>query len=433
MHHIPQSSPVTWARGEPQACYRNWRSALAAGTDALLAVDFELEQYWLADSEPVSLTALYCVSAGGLQVAVTDRVLAVGEYQALEQFDLWVEQNQLVRATPGAPLALAPAYIAKPWGREIWYTGVERRGVCAFATSGGRTPIPWLQAVLPENAAGAAGEPLVLLKILDPVPQSVTGDLYFELHETKREVYVVTHVDESAWPDGTGYIRYGFDPEQVAAAGSEQDFRGKYLVAVEAYEQVRRMLDALPAGVSASSQQRGLERQLRQAMNSFTHMRPLRSGDVVVVPPLLPHALQRGVRVIEFQTPVYERKILSFAQQVLTQDHWDTREALAQARLCSPPEAPFACLRQESGVRVERIVDFPDFEVRRIRLEGGASLDLEPVEDYALAMVIEGELALAVGTYRAEQALLLPRGYQGEIAAAHPAQPLVLLLATPRR
>jgi hypothetical protein len=418
--------------GEPLDCYRRWRSALAAGADALLLVDFELEQYWLPEAPPLPLTALYCVSTGPLQVAVTDQTLTAGAYSPLEQFDSWTQQCQLARATPVAPLELLPIHIAKPWGREIWYTGVEQRGVSDFASPGGRTPIPWLQAVLPDDAAGAAGQPLVLLKILDPAPQSITGDLYFELHETKREVYVVTKVDESAWPDGIGYIRYGFDPVQVAAAVCEQEFRSAYLAAVEAYETVRRALDELPEGEPASRLQRELEQQLREAMNSFTHMRPLRAGGVVVVPPLLPHALQHGVRTIEFQTPVYERKILSFAQQVLTQDHWDTREAMAQALLCAPHEAPFECLRQESGIRVERIVDFPDFEVRRIRLEGGAALELESVADYALVMVIEGELALPGGTYRAEQALLLPRGYQDRLTPVNPAQPLVLLLALPR-
>jgi len=398
-----------------------------------LLVDFELEQYWLSSAPPLPLAALYCLSGGRLQVAVTDQPLTAGEYSPAQQFDIWAQQYQLVRATPAAPLELLPTHIAKPWGREIWFTGVERRGVCDFASPGGRTPIPWLQAVLPEDAIGAAGEPLVLLKILDPVPRPVTGDLYFELHETKREVYVVTKVDESAWPDGVGYIRYGFDPGQIAVAASEHDFRSNYLAAVQAYEHVRRALDELPEGESPSPAQRELEQQLREAMNRFTHMRPLRAGDVVVVPPLLPHALQHGVRSIEFQTPVYERKILSFAQRVLTQGHWDTREALDQALLVPPHQAPFECLRQDSGVRVERIVDFPDFEVRRVRVEGRAGHKLKPVVDYALLMVIEGELALAGGTYRVEQALLLPRDYRAELIPVNPAQPLVLLLALPRR
>jgi mannose-6-phosphate isomerase class I len=240
-------------------------------------------------------------------------------------------------------------------------------------------------------------------------------------------------VDESAWPGGAGYNRYGFDPAQVGAAASDQAFRREYLAAVEAYERVRRALDELPEGVAAGPALREQERQLRVAMDSFSHSRPLRAGDLVVVPPLQPHALQHGVRTVEFQTPVYERKILSFAQKVLTQEHWDTREALPQALLLPPDEQPFERLLQERGVLVERIVDFPDFEVRRVRLEGQAGLELKPVAEYALLMVIEGELALAGATYGAEQALLLPRGYSARLTPAKPAQPLVLLLATPRR
>ncbi len=433
MNPNPHSSSVTRARAEPRACFRPWRSTLGADAEALLIVDFELRQYWLPDAPSLPLTALYCVSGERLQVAVTDQRLTTGEYSPVAQFDSWARRYQLLRATPGAPLALSPVHIAKPWGEEIWYSAVEQRGVCEFVATGGRTPIPWLQAVLPEETVGAVGQPLVLLKILAPAPQPLTGDLYFELHETKREVYVVTGVDDAAWPDGVGYIRYGFDPEQVACAGSEQEFRDQYLAAVVAYEGVRRTLDELPGGQSASVQQSELERQTRQSMDRFTHLRPLRTGDVVVVPPLLPHALQHGVRTIEFQTPVYERKILSFTQQVLTQEHWDTREAVAQALLHTPPETPFTCLRQERGVRVERIVDFPDFEVMRVRLERGAGHQLPPIADYALVMVIEGELALAGDTYRAQQALLLPRDYRDELIPANPAQPLVLLLALPRR
>ena len=394
------------------------------------------------------LVALYCVSADRLCVAVTDQRLSADGTSPTVQFDRWVALYQLVSAVPGAPLPLLPEYIAKPWGQEIWYTGVEQRAVCNFGaglgrvshggasddqTPGGRTPIPWLQAVLPDDAAGTAGQPLVLLKILDPLPQAVAGDLYFELHEQKREVYVVTHVDESAWPDGVGYIRYGFDPGRRARSASDQVFRADYLAAVQAYEDVRRALDALPEGAKPSSAQLAQEQQLRNSMNGFTHMHPLRAGDVVVVPLLLPHALQHGVRTIEFQTPVYERKILSFAQRVLTQDHWDTGSVLAQMLLTPPMAEPFTGLIELDGVRVERIVDFPDFEVRRVRLEDGACLKVERINDYALVMVVEGELVLDGSHYSAEQALLLPRGWQDRLSPANPAQPLVLLLALPRR
>jgi mannose-6-phosphate isomerase class I len=167
-------------------------------------------------------------------------------------------------------------------------------------------------------------------------------------------------------------------------------------------------------------------------MDSFTHMRPLAVGDVVVVPLLMPHSLQHGVRTVEFQTPVYERQILSFAQRVLTQDHWDTPAAVEQMRLAPPEPEPFVCLEQEDGVLVERIVDFSDFEVRRVKIEGSQGLNLAPLQDYALVMVVEGDLAVGDASFGPEQALLMPRGWGGELAPVKPAQGLVFLLALPR-
>ena len=105
-------------------------------------------------------------------------------------------------------------------------------------------------------------------------------------------------------------------------------------------------------------------------MNRFVARYPLTVGDVVIVPKLVPHALQHGVKVVEFQTPVYERKILSFGQKVLTQSHWDTVEALELADLdFAQLQAP-EMLELDSHLRIERIVNFDTFEVRRILLDG---------------------------------------------------------------
>src|SRR5690625_7657891 len=49
-----------------------------------------------------------------------------------------------------------------------------------------------------------------------PLPVEVVGDLYFELHEEKREVYVVTSIDPQAWPEGIGAIRYGRSEEHTS-------------------------------------------------------------------------------------------------------------------------------------------------------------------------------------------------------------------------
>jgi hypothetical protein len=425
---------LTCLAGEPRASYHNWRAELQPDEDALLLVDFTLAQYWLPGTPGLELTAIYCRSGGGLQTAVTDQPLIADGSPVDLQFERWLDQHGLLSVGDGEPLPLVAEHIAKPWGQEIWFTGVEERGVCRFGDQFNSVPIPWLQAVLPSAAYGAPEQALVLLKILDPAPSPVVGDLYFELHEEKREIYVVTHVDEGAWPGGRGGIRFGFDRQRLAQYPDEEKFRQAYLAAVKAYEAVRRELDALPTEPPAKLLAR--EEQLRAAMNSFTHLRELAVGDVVVVPLLTPHSLQHGVRTIEFQTPVYERKILSFAQQVLTQDHWDTESAVRQMRLEPPPEEPFTVLREEPGIRVERIVDFPDFEVRRVRLEPGAVLVLESLVHYGLIMVVSGALELDGLQFGPEQAVLLPRHWEGQVAPLssepEPASPLVLLLAEPR-
>jgi hypothetical protein len=418
--------------GEPRSCYQQWREQLAH-REGLLMVSFELPRYWLDSAPTLPLTALYCVSAGRLQVAVTDLALTASDSTPLAQYERWVEEHGLVSFESGTPLALQPEYIAKPWGQEVWYTGIEQRRVCCFTQGQNRTPIPWLQAVVPYAALGEDGEAPVLLKVLDPAPVPVLGDLYFELHEQKREVYVVTHVDQGAWPDGTGYIRLGFNEEKIAAHGDEQAFRAAYLQAVRAYEAVRRRIDSadstgeepLPADIE-------LERQLRTAMDEYTHRQPLRVGDVVVIPLLVPHALQHGVRTIEFQTPVYERKILSFAQQVVTQDNWDTAEAVAQMLLRPPATQPFLRHAERTGLKIEVIVDFPEFEVRRIVMARGESLAQESGQPCSVLIVIEGEMRLRKQTFLPGQACLLPAAIEEFPVTVEALQPLLLLWATPR-
>lgn len=431
MNHPLQSTDyLHYRKGQPLTCLQQWREQ---GGEGLLVVDFQLQQYWLPDAPALPLSAIYLWSQQRLSVSVTDQQLVdPGGLDAAALYDYWSERCGFGCFVPGQPMNLQPVYIAKPWGQEIWYTGVEERGVCAFADAGKATAIPWLQAVMPDAAAGPADQALVLLKILDPSPEPVIGDLYFELHEEKREVYVVTEVDKSAWPDGVGAIRYGFDPQYRRQFDSDAQFKAAYVKAVKDYERVRRQLDALPAAEAAPETLQQAERTKRQAMNRFTYLRPLRVGDVVKVPLRLPHSLQHGVRTIEFQTPVYERKILSFAQQVLTQDHWDTDQAAAIMDLEPPAEEAFECLQKGPGLIVERIVDFDDFEVRRITLEAAATIEDLAVPDYGVAMVVAGQAELNAAQYPAGSALFMPgqRAFYRLSCAAK--EPLVFLLALPR-
>lgn len=327
------------------------------------------------------------------------------------------------------PFALQTLSIPKPWGQEIWYTGVEERGVCRVKNTGQQhdVPLPWLLSLFPK-AFSAGQDQLVLLKILDPRPEPVYGDLYFELHEKKQEVYVVTHVDQTAWPSGEGGIRFGFCPKKRAEYQTDADFLADYEQAVQAYRQVRVEIDALydaqrqaqgyglnealsyeviaPWEAQLPEVLRAQESQLRAKMDAFTHLKPLKVGDVVKVPCFLPHSLQHGVRTIEFQTPVYERKILSFAQKVLTQDHWDTADALKLACVKPAQDSDLAVLSETDSLKQESVVEFDDFTVKRLTLSANSQIELlNP--SYTLVIGIEQTIQCDGSNVQPEQAVMI--------------------------
>ena len=303
------------------------------------------------------------------------------------------------------PFELETVSIQKPWGQEIWYSGIEQRGVSTVKS----VPLPWLLSVFGDYL-GCAGSPM-LLKILAPFPEPNLGDLYFEMHEKKIEVYVVTQIDPEAWPTGSGKIRYGFDQDVIKEFESVASFRDSYQLAVTEYRLIRYEVDAQ---LRSLKKQQGLvagdllapaeynkliaqidpelnarEEQLRKIMYRHTGMLDLSIGDVVTVTPMVPHSLQHGVRVIEFQTPHYERYILSFGQEVLTQDHWDTDSALAGAR--TEISTPTPTVQISPGL--DLIADFDAFKVTRLMLEPGNSANTQHT-NYTMIIGVAGEMAL---------------------------------------
>ena len=307
-------------------------------------------------------------------------------------------------------MALEPVEIPKPWGREIWFTGMEARGESQVWVGEQKVD---LSAYLDlDRSASCDHTDVLLLKILDPAPTEVLGDLYFELHEEKREVYIVTHIDPAAWPSGAGAIRFGMNQE-LRQTRTDPQFREDFMAVVAAYEQIRRRIDEQPANATDPelAQQ---EQALRADMDAFTHMRRLSVGDVVRVPTYTPHALQHGVRVVEFQTQTYERLIISFAQKVLTQDHWDSGDAITKMHLEPPPAETF----EPVSHGVERVARFEDFNVWRANLEqpdGHGStqftntLSLPSHLPYAVCMSIKGCVAVGDLTLPHEHACFVPR------------------------
>jgi hypothetical protein len=386
-------------------------------------IQFELAQRWA--NAPRPLTAVYLFERDATHAFVTDRPLDV---PGPGHFHATAKRCQAAIFSLEQPLTLAPVTIVKPWGREHWYTGIEARGTSGVTDGRCTSPLSWVLAAAPRRLCGDA--PLPLLKVLDPAPESVLGDLYFELHDTKQELYVVTRIDRRAWPDGCGAIRFGMNAARRAKYADDQRFRAAYLVAVRKYEAVRRSIDGLLDKKRAAAcvqldvpvppvlMQRWLdeldprlieaERATRAAMDEFTGMRALREGDIVQLPCGLPHALQHGVRVIEVQTPTFERRILSFAQKVLTQDHWDTESAVKHMRLDCPAASEPRAFINEHDCTVERIGEFDRFGTRRVRLAPEARLTLPADLPYAVCIGVSGELSLGNTRIGPETACLVP-------------------------
>lgn len=335
------------------------------------------------------------------------------------EFTAHVEQSDRSLIDLTAPLPLTPVHIPKPWGQEIWYSGIEARGVSLVKG----TPVAWLLDIF-GHLLGCPGAPL-LLKILDPFPEDNLGDLYFEMHEKKIEVYVVTGIDTDAWPDGVGAIRYGFNRQKLRDFESREMFLAAYVEQVREYQTCRNSIDELLRKVKVSAGHkpddpldpvtynrllsqvpadlRHRETDLREKMYAFTSVKPLRTGDVVTVRPLVPHSLQHGVRVVEFQTPHYERYILSFGQQVLTQGHWDTQEVLARASTEPADFDPPVSVADNQAL----VADFEEFRVTRIQLVSGESIDRR-YDHYTLLMGIEGTVQITGGKLEPESAYFVP-------------------------
>ena len=385
------------------AALRDWR----AGASARYEFELEIDRYW--ESPPRRET---------LQVAY-EFANPTGESAA----------ESVTAQLPGfaldlrSPVALTPVKIPKPWGEEIWYTAMEARGESDIRTANGSLPLATYLSLAPERLC--RNKSVVLLKVLNPLPEPVTGELYFEVHEEKREVYVVTYIDPAAWPEGTGYVRLGIDQTLRAQYADDDAFRAAFLAAVSEYETLSRRVDS---GDASATTQRDA---CRENVERFSVLQPLRQGDVVVVPTWLPHSLQHGVRVVEFQTPTFERHIISSSQKVVTQDRWDSAAAIARMQLEPAPEVDF----QAIAPGVERIVTFDDFAVWRVELDAGSETTIPDEVPYAVCMVITGEVDVVAGgmavSLVAERAAFVPGSTPDKKLVNRQPQAAICLVAAP--
>ncbi|MFV2091307.1 MAG: hypothetical protein ACC642_11665, partial [Pseudomonadales bacterium] len=367
-------------------------AAWQAGDSEAIEQTIDLVRDWLSQADTVRLPVTYHCAGGSNAPAVMASV--EGATFSLDD-----------------PVLLVPVHIDKPWGQEIWFTGIEARGESRVRTDNGTLGLASYLAAAPTRLCDR--QPIVLLKILDPKPEPLLGELYFEVHAEKREVYVVTEVDERAWPEGAGRIRFGMNQTRRAEFADDESFRRAFLESIERYEAIRQSIDSGETGLEAA------ERDAREQTVAFTDYRALRTGDVVTVPAWVPHSLQHGVQVVEFQTPSYERHIISFAQQVTTQDHWDSATAIARMHLDAPLESD----PESIAPGIEKIVNFPEFGVWRVALSPGKSLQLPGHIPYAVAICIRGTLSITGRSRSLElqrhQAAFIPASAISSVSTNH--------------
>ena len=429
------------------------------------ALHYSYRQYYL--QQPCDLTLYAVFHLDKHTDAIHSYCTIIPEHPGLaleiKQLDASLTLLQLLAQRYNCPLLnvqqamlLEPVKITKPWGSEIWYTGIECRGQSKLSSDLSlklSTPLPWLIDLLPQTLCGNLNPQLILLKILDPLADDVFGDLYFEMHQLKQEVYVVTHIDPQAWPGGVGQMRFGFCAEKIDLYSDLQAFKNAFVKAAAEYEKTRGCIDELldqnkqrlgiatdqPVAVKLMqqwlleipAQLTAIELHQRTELNSFTGLRSLRVGDVLKIPCFTPHSLLHGVRTIEFQTPVYERMILSFGQKVLTQQHWDTHEAM-QLVNCDPQQSEHNhSLLDTAQLSIDVVVNYEQFTVHRYTLQAGVKQLLEPSEDYRLLISITGNVQINRQPLAAEQACLLPANMAEKLLHNTGSQEAIILLAMP--
>ena len=325
---------------------------------------------------------------------------------------------------PGEFVELVPLEVPKPWGREIWFSGIEKRGVNSVRNELGQTLLlpDFVGKFLNPNGVFSPCQ-VPLIKILDPKPVPVLGDLYTEVHTVKNEVYVCLSVDSLLAQEGKGGLRFGF---QMEKGESWEQKKMSFLESTQDYEKVRREIDDLlvEQGVYSGSPPEAeelrsildvfpkelVEREstLRKKMNAHTNVYPFAPGDFARVPTGVPHALQAGVRVVEFQTNSYERLIVSFAQKVATQDHWDTEKALQNLSPSECFRSPIRALPSEPE-SLNLLSLFPEYALFWATEGTHRMNEWKPLGAYCVGYVYPGSRVVVDGqTVRGEAFLFVP-------------------------
>ncbi len=234
---------------------------------------------------------------------------------------------------PEAVFELEPVRVPKAWGAEVWFTGIEPRGESRIVVEGRRAPLGYALALFPDLWGASA--PL-LVKELHAHHEPIAGELYFEVHADKREVYFVTEVDPRAWPAGQARVRFGLRSAARANPAILEAPLRRFEAARLAVDRAAaidgtgltpaRHIDARRRVPKALLE---AERQARANVDRLIAERRLAPGARLEVPPGTPHGLRHGIRVIEVQTPSYERAVLYASQPLAGRGSWDIERGIA--------------------------------------------------------------------------------------------------------
>ena len=392
-------------------------------TENVIALKYPYQKYWSKEkSNQTFLTAIYLYSPAEISFIVDENLLedesiASKQYKNIKELSHFLKNHLKIEwLSTLKGFNLQPVYIPKPWGQEIWYTGIEERGVSFVKLGERKVLLPYILSIYPKALVNGDEKNIILLKVLDPLPDPHCGDLYFELHEKKKEVYVISEIAPNCYPKGKGKIKLGINPEKYQKYTDKEAFKQSMLKSIIDYKQTfdhvyeiiqnnyyqttqlkeispttyAKMLKKLPLSL-----QNDLAEKYAK-VEEFCHFEEIEVGDVLTVNSLVPHSLLHGIKVVEFQTPYYERLIVSFNQKVITQKDWDSKKAISLMD-CSPQSKnlKFTSLKSSENIIVEKIATFDDFFVKRIYLKKRHTHYQEIIKkNYFLIICLKGKIKL---------------------------------------
>lgn len=404
----------------------------------VLALKFPYVKYWQkpssvshsADDLKVTLAAVVLYFKGKWLFVVGESILTpeltAKTYRDVAELHQFIEERLGLKwLSLSQGFELCPVHIPKPWGEEIWHTGIEERGVSTAQQGNQKIPLPYVLSLFPKALVGGDEHNLILLKILAPLPTSDGGDLYFELHEQKKEVYVVSEVSGSDYPNGVGEMKLGINQDIYRRFANESEFKRAMLKALihykhtfdETYKAIEMLwrkqskeqgsLSPLPNIHVPPAEYfellktlpENIQQKLKEdyaMVEHFCHFEKVQPGDVITVNSLVPHSLLHGVRVVEFQTPHYERLILSFNQKVITQEGWDSEQAVSVMDTTEQGKNKNLTIIEESeNLKLEKIATFEDFTVHRMHFKNsGARYNYLSRGFYFLIICLQGKIKL---------------------------------------